>query len=125
MAIDIRIGDHERQAAVDALTTAVGEGRLTLSEFERRSGIAWAAVHSEDLESVLHDLPQPEPTPERVPNDWIPWIAVNVLCVGIWLATCLAGASLLYPWPIWVAGPWGVILLASRFGGGCVDRRSS
>jgi hypothetical protein len=41
-----------------------------------------------------------------------------VIVVGIWLVTSLASGQLLYPWPVWVIGPWGVVLLAQGLGAG-------
>ncbi|HEX9033688.1 MAG TPA: DUF1707 domain-containing protein [Streptosporangiaceae bacterium] len=38
---------------------------------------------------------------------WSSWLGVTLLCTVIWL---LSGAG--YPWPLWVAGPWGAILAA-------------
>lgn len=36
---------------------------------------------------------------------WGSWFGVTLLCTVIWLLT---GAH--YPWPLWVAGPWGAIM---------------
>jgi hypothetical protein len=30
----------------------------------------------------------------------------------VWVLVSATTAQLLYPWPLWVAGPWGAILLA-------------
>jgi hypothetical protein len=43
---------------------------------------------------------------------WTSWLSTAVIVVGIWLITSLASGEWLYPWPIWVVGPWGVVLLA-------------
>lgn len=40
---------------------------------------------------------------------WLFASAVNVL---IWAIVSVAGAHTAYPWWIWVAGPWGLVLLA-------------
>ena len=44
------------------------------------------------------------------------WAAVSVLNVVIWLAVVLGAGTLVYPWWIWVAGPWGLALLAGALG---------
>jgi hypothetical protein len=44
---------------------------------------------------------------------WGSWLGVTVLCTVIWLLT---GAG--YPWPLWVAGPWGAVLAAGWIIGG-------
>ncbi len=53
----IRASDAEREAAVDRLREAGGEGRLTLEELAERSEAAYAAVGRSDLTQLLADLP--------------------------------------------------------------------
>jgi hypothetical protein len=48
---------------------------------------------------------------------WASWIGTAVIVVGIWAVSCLASWSWIYPWPLWVLGPWGVVLLAQFLGG--------
>ena len=49
------------------------------------------------------------PTPLKVL--WTIWAAVVSVNLVVWgLASATAG-SLIYPWPVWVAGPWGAVLL--------------
>jgi hypothetical protein len=31
--------------------------------------------------------------------------------VVIWVLVCASAGQLVYPWPVWVAGPWGAVLL--------------
>ncbi len=38
---------------------------------------------------------------------WSSWLCTSLVCFVIW---AIAGAG--YPWPLWVAGPWGAILAA-------------
>ncbi|HYZ99765.1 MAG TPA: DUF1707 domain-containing protein [Acidimicrobiales bacterium] len=54
---DVRVGDADRQAAIDALRRHTGEGRLTLDEFSDRAGRAYAARTRRDLDQVLEGLP--------------------------------------------------------------------
>ncbi|BCB81388.1 hypothetical protein Pflav_077980 [Phytohabitans flavus] len=35
----------------------------------------------------------------------------------IWILVCLSKADLVYFWPMWVAGPWGVLLVIATIGG--------
>jgi Domain of unknown function (DUF1707) len=44
---------------------------------------------------------------------WGTWLSVTVLCFVIW---AISGFG--YPWPLWVAGPWGAVM----FGGWVVGR---
>ena len=57
----VRIGDAERNTAVDALGQHLSAGRLTLDEFTERSGAASAATTSAELVALFHDLPAPRP----------------------------------------------------------------
>jgi len=60
----LRIGDKERHAAVDQLSAAFAEGRLTPEEFDERSTSALAARTSSDLDALLVDLrPRPATAP--------------------------------------------------------------
>jgi hypothetical protein len=44
---------------------------------------------------------------------WGSWFSVTLLCFVIW---ALSGAG--YPWPLWVAAPWGAIMLGRWITGG-------
>lgn len=50
----------------------------------------------------------------------VAWATVSTVCFVIWLIAAITGGGL-YPWFLWVAGPWGVLLLFGHLGG----RRSS
>lgn len=60
---NFRIGDAERMEAMDILGRALGEGRLTMGEFDERcASVAKAQTHG-DLAPILSDLPAtPAPT---------------------------------------------------------------
>jgi hypothetical protein len=58
---ELRASDAERQAIADRLNVAVGEGRLTLSEFSDRVGGAYAARTRAELEVLVEDLPAARP----------------------------------------------------------------
>ncbi len=42
---------------------------------------------------------------------WTIWAAVVSVNLVVWGLVSVTTAQLIYPWPVWVAGPWGVILL--------------
>lgn len=75
----MRASDADRERVVRALQEQVGEGRLTLPEFEERSGRAYEAKTVGDLRALTEDLPvepmapalapwqQPVPLPEQPP----------------------------------------------------------
>ncbi len=53
----IRASDAERDAAVERLSAATGEGRPTLEEFSQRMGRATAARTRAELDRLVVDLP--------------------------------------------------------------------
>jgi len=54
---NLRISDADREAAAQRLHTAMGEGRITLTELEERLGVVYAAKTFAELEPPLADLP--------------------------------------------------------------------
>ncbi|MFC4949007.1 DUF1707 domain-containing protein [Pseudonocardia sp. GCM10023141] len=55
----IRIGNDERQAAVQALGEHYGQGRLESDEFDERVAAAYAARTHVELDILFADLPRP------------------------------------------------------------------
>lgn len=121
---DLRIGDAERERALAQLGRHVGDGRLGLAEFTERSDRVAVARTRAELQAVQADLP-PLPDPERdarirrgvLAATWGPWALSTAVCLLIWLLGTLGGGDG-YFWPIWVFGPWGLVLLAGTFAGG-------
>ena len=58
---EIRIGTEEREQALTALSAHFSAGRLTVVEFEDRSGLIARALNRADLAGVLSDLPEDAP----------------------------------------------------------------
>jgi hypothetical protein len=54
---EIRASDRERELVVERLTRAVGQGRLSLDEFDSRVARAHAAVTRAELAELTKDLP--------------------------------------------------------------------
>ncbi|MEH1167946.1 DUF1707 domain-containing protein [Micromonospora sp. CPCC 205539] len=48
---------------------------------------------------------------------WLPYLRVIAIVVTIWGVTSLLSWHLLYFWPIWVAGPWGAVLVVRTITG--------
>lgn len=133
----LRVGDTDRQAVADRLREALNEGRLTLVEYDERVRQAYGALTYADLDGLLGDLParsteasavvpapaaaQPavpgaEPVPAggaryRLPAAWTAWGTAVSITGLIWLLTSLSSGHAHYFWPVWVAGPWGAVLL--------------
>jgi hypothetical protein len=134
---DLRIGDDERERGAARLAEQVGAGRLDLAEYEERVGRVYAARTRAELAAVFADLPaqvrpagrrRPVPPARPVPPGlpralppavwmWVPWVVVNAICLVVWVATAVGAGHPLPFWPVWVAGPWGAVLLLGSLGG--------
>jgi hypothetical protein len=130
---DMRAGDVDREQVLDRLRIAHAEGRLDLDEFDERITATFAARTYADLGAITVDLPGEPPSPPSVTTpaepgplqdlDALPerdlrgavigWAGASVTTIAIWAMSCIATASFVYPWWIWVAGPWGLVLLSS------------
>jgi uncharacterized protein DUF1707 len=58
MEKDLRASNAEREATVERLQHAVGEGRITMAEFEERARVAYGASTRGDLDALTADLPR-------------------------------------------------------------------
>jgi len=61
----LRASDAERDRAVAELSEHFQAGRLTLDEFEERSGRALSAKTARELRDLFGDLPRRDPPAER------------------------------------------------------------
>lgn len=151
---EVRIGDLEREQAVAHLGHAFGEGRLELAEYDERVASAYGAKTASELLHLTADLPLATraqhggsaarggelagsrtrdraridgtaPAPGWIWRLWATYASVVALCVVIWLIVSLTGKDgFAYPWPLWVAGPWGALLAFQTIGGMAGRRRS-
>jgi hypothetical protein len=58
-----RIGDRERREVDTHLRQAHDDGVLTLTEYDERAALCWAARTRSDLDALTRDLPDPPPEP--------------------------------------------------------------
>lgn len=115
---EIRIGTDEREQAMAALSAHFSAGRLTLVEFEDRSGLVAQARTRGDLESVFTDLPGdravaakgslPAVEHTRRSNDWewrtavvavMPFVALVLFFLTdtwLWFLMIPASGAILY-----------------------------
>ncbi|MBX6355821.1 MAG: DUF1707 domain-containing protein [Micromonosporaceae bacterium] len=134
----MRAGDADRERVAERLRIALEEGRLNLQEYDERLREAYAAKTYAELDKLLVDLPgvtpisrsqvavpgQPDPD-GRYPGaarrwlaeTWAGWTRIVAICTGIWAVTAVLSGELTYFWPVWVAAPWGVLLLVQTFSG--------
>jgi hypothetical protein len=80
----VRCSDLERQHVVTILGSGLGQGRLTIAEFDHRAGAAYAARHRSDLDALVADLPfEPSGPPTTSQAAWlaIARLALIQLCV--------------------------------------------
>lgn len=116
-----RAADVDREEIAERLRQAVAEGRLDLDEYDERVTKAYAARTYGDLDRLVRDLPKPVATPAAQPRpdavrrwlveQWRPWATSVMICVAIWLLTSIMSTEVVYFWPLWIAVPWGVVLL--------------
>jgi len=93
---DMRVSDIEREQVAAALGQHLALGRLTISEFETRLDVAYAARTRSELDVVLSDLPTAEPTrmraqaPESLSPacSWPPWAVTGAICDSPRLDRC-------------------------------------
>ncbi|PVZ09943.1 DUF1707 SHOCT-like domain-containing protein [Actinomycetospora cinnamomea] len=57
MQRDVRASDSERELTVERLQRAVGNGRLSVEEFDQRVAAAYAATTRGELSDLTRDLP--------------------------------------------------------------------
>jgi hypothetical protein len=132
----MRAADADRHQVAERLRAALDEGRLDLTEYDERLQGAYAAKTYGDLDRLLTDLPNaapvvpsPPPAPPAVAGAqggaagawlrhvWAPWIKTAVWLTVIWAAAFVFFADSLFYWPVWVLGPWGVLLVVRTVGG--------
>jgi hypothetical protein len=116
---EIRIGDRERREVDERLRLALDDGVLTLTEYDERSALCWAARTRSDLDALVRDLPQPHP-PEQ-PTEKLPAPApahqgrhpARNRVIGALAGAVVVGAALLFGVPSLGAAD-GMSLFGSR-----------
>jgi uncharacterized protein DUF1707 len=108
-AAAIRISDAERDAAVERLSAATGDGRLTLEEFSQRMELATAARTRAELGRLLTDLPADAVPPGRA-------VASGASGRPAWHLSPIGGLK--------ISGPWRMdrhVIVAALVGGAQLD----
>jgi hypothetical protein len=130
---EIRAADADRERAAARLNEALDEGRLSLHELDERLRQVYEARTFGELDRVLADLPSPAPPSAsqvvptvptasvnvppsrhqenpRLPTwlsvSWRLWLVAVAVNLVVWFLVSLTSGSVVYFWPMWVAGPW-------------------
>lgn len=83
---DIRVSDAEREHIGELLQRAVGEGRITVSEFDERMKVAMAARTRGELNSVVIDIAEALPAPVQAKKSMVLKTAVgDIKRRGYWV----------------------------------------
>jgi Domain of unknown function (DUF1707) len=135
----MRASDDDRDRAASLLREHHAAGRLTVEEFQERLDAAYRAKTLGDIDKLLADLPAidlyhlpdesmrrmahaPSPRPVAPVGEhgrltpawraaWGSWASVSLVVFVIWLITAIGNHSANGLWFLWVAGPWGAVLL--------------
>ncbi|HEY8482164.1 MAG TPA: DUF1707 domain-containing protein [Spirillospora sp.] len=140
---DIRASDADRDRVAASLREHCGQGRITMEELRERLDAVYDAKTLGQLQEITADLPEEDlhelPVPASQPRStdiaakepdspgngvrtmWAAWATVGAINITIWLIIVLSNGWV-YPWWVWVVGPWGAALLVNWLIGG---RRSA
>ncbi|WP_043623480.1 DUF1707 SHOCT-like domain-containing protein [Nonomuraea candida] len=125
-------GDRDRVAAI--LREHTAQGRITMDEFNERLEALYKTKTYGELAKLTADLPEvdlrhlpvkataADPAKKQGMHPgmraaWAAWAAASGINWVIWLIISITSGDLVYPWPLWVMGPWGMILLMSTIFG--------
>lgn len=136
----MRISDADRTRVAEQLRVAQNEGWLDLAEYDERIQAAYRAKTVDELGELTLDLPsdmvsrRPRPQPSAGADvacrddgalaqhgRWQrgvvgAWLTASLVNVVIWFLVSVTTGAMVYPWWIWVAGPWGAVILAGWLG---------
>jgi hypothetical protein len=133
---EMRASDGDRDRVASALREHVAEGRLSVDEFnERLEQVYQSRTYGEltkitsDLPEIdLHKLPAMATTSSRpvragrgraiaLKANWAAWATASAVNWVVWLIVSITSGDIIYPWPLWVMGPWGAVLLVGTLFG--------
>ncbi|SDY24023.1 protein of unknown function [Modestobacter sp. DSM 44400] len=135
----LRASDADRAGVAEVLGTHMSAGRLTVVEYDERLARTYAARTYGELTIDLPTATVPPVAAPATGHGsaatavppavgacaagrahggsggslraaWSSWLTTALIVLTIWAATSLAGGGWLHPWPVWVIGPWGVVL---------------
>ncbi|MFD0902288.1 DUF1707 SHOCT-like domain-containing protein [Actinomadura sediminis] len=129
---DMRASDADRDRVAASLREHCALGRITVDELHERLDDVYSARTIGRLDEITADLPEEDlyelPVPAAQPKStdlsvhragtgvsveraaWAGLAAVGGLNFAIWLIIGVT-AGFVYPWWIWVVGPWAAVLV--------------
>jgi hypothetical protein len=137
---EMRASDVDRDRIAAVLREHTAQGRITMDEFNERLEQLYKSKTYGELARLTSDLPDVDlrnrvaKVTESAPvaktgmhagmrGAWGVWAAASSINWVVWLIVGITSGHLIYPWPLWVMGPWGVMLLMSTVFGGQQKRR--
>ncbi|TDE47995.1 DUF1707 domain-containing protein [Nonomuraea mesophila] len=130
---EMRASDADRDRVAAILREHTAQGRITMEEFNERLENLYTCKTYGELAKLTSDLPdvdlrhrpartKPEPVKKGrvhpgLQAAWGAWAMASGINWVIWLIVSITSGDPVYPWPLWVMGPWGVILLMSTIFG--------
>ncbi|WP_219466442.1 DUF1707 SHOCT-like domain-containing protein [Nonomuraea rhizosphaerae] len=139
---EMRASDSDRDKVAAVLREHTAQGRITMDEFNERLEALYASKTYGELARLTSDLPdvdlrhkQPAKLTSSAPSTkagmhngmraaWGAWAAASSVNWVIWLIVSITSGHVIYPWPLWVMGPWGAILLMSTLFGTGQQKRN-
>lgn len=136
---EMRASDVDRDRVAAVLREHTAQGRITMDEFNERLEQLYKSKTYGELAKLTADLPDVDlrAKPAALPgaassrrmhsgmrSAWAAWAVASSVNWVIWLIVSITSGDFVYPWPLWVMGPWGVILMMSTlFGTGPHNRK--
>jgi DNA-binding CsgD family transcriptional regulator len=121
MGDDVRVGDADREQAIDRLQHHCGLGRISLDELLQRTAQAQTVATRAELDALLGDLPADERQRAGLRDPaWrvhaVVATAFTTALTGLWLLTRDATPAptdegIGYWWPLWVTLIWAMLLV--------------
>ncbi|GAA0960409.1 DUF1707 domain-containing protein [Actinocorallia libanotica] len=132
---EMRASDRDREQCAEVLRENYAQGRLTQDELNERLDAVYETRTMGGLQQLTADLPAQDlydlplaaakdsvpavRTPAELQREsgglragWAAWATANLVVFTIWLVSSVSSGEWLNPWFLWVAGPWGAVLLA-------------
>ncbi|GAA2858976.1 DUF1707 SHOCT-like domain-containing protein [Nonomuraea rubra] len=138
---EMRASDADRDRVAAILREHTAQGRITMDEFNERLESLYQSKTYGELAKLTSDLPdvdlrhlpvkagaaakpQQQGMHSGMKAAWSAWAAASGINWVIWLIVSITSGDPAYPWPLWVMGPWGVILLVSTIFGDSRPKRT-